>query len=648
MKNLFDLIFLTSFLLLLSLGTPATNRAGATINPGCSASFGVVPSGDCVQPNANEVVDETLTLTTVDDGADDTALTAVDDEDTVILTDDTGNTQGDVGTGIQSAIKSCTGASGGIPSMLSSLGNSVGLDFGNLTSSLTSTIVGGAGSVLQNIGVSLGSQIFADAGSILNTFAGEGLGSALEGLGSLTGLGEGISGIMSSFGGISSIAGPISAIMGGGGPVPTADKKTQEATAAIKKKETCDDAIAYAMAHNITLPTAIARATNYLNTGGTGGTPLFVTNATRYYQNIANEQTKILLGEVSRSGSPFASQIMPSVIRTSQNRGRDNFTRKIAPKLEQRVGAENAARFRAGDPSGCPGQQYMQCLQSTIFNPGDSFLGSAIITYDTLDERQTSAVNNAKDEVAAGQGMLGNKECVAEETDEETGETYCVDYETITPAIAASAQLQQVVESPIRQTELINSAGESLPPIFTRFINQFLGNGLSQMSRTGGFAASISSYNNRAVGQVTSTLNTAVRNTQNYRPVLEQGARIAGNILRDLNTLTACYNSVDSLLLENNQTVEPTSSRPAAEEISNRSNYQAVFDGYTAELSALTQNPNRVTNDQQILTTVGQVSALNSKKTAIAGYLTDCRARETSLRETRRDITNSSDSSGGD
>lgn len=715
----FGLIILAGLIFSFSTEIFPVNRASATINPGCSVSFGVVceqvPDPVCSNPNRpsgakcsglergyvpgiNDVVSSAAGSNTPATEGDQCGPDFVTDPSTGVCilpsdletrsAEDASNSlassqaQADIGTGLQSAVSKCTGATGTVSSALGSLGNSLGIGnvggivsstiksaAGNVGSSIggvagkaVSTAVGGAanaagkaagsavnsavggatnsvsgalnsavggatsaitgavnsivsgvggavGSVFQNLGVSLGSQGIADIGNYLNSFTSDGLSGILGGGG---------------LGSLGSLGGAFSAITGGGGPIPTDPVTASPNIAAIKKKEVCDDAIAYALAHNITLPTAIAQTTNWLNTGNSGN-PFYPKNLGDYYQGVANNQTNILLGQIQGSNAPDKNRLIPTVIKANQNQSSNSLANSLEPKLDRLIGAGNAARWRAGDTSVCPGTLYYECLKITALSPADSTLGRQALIYDVSEQAQARAKEEAGQKLV--NGFAPQEKCVDERVNEETGDKYCIRYETLTPGIVPAGLAQEVARSTINEAANVNAAGEELGPIFGRMYNQFLSGGLSRLSNSGGIAASISTNNLQARNQVTGAIGTAIQNTRNYGTILsDYGIPVVQGIVTSLSAVSSCYSRADAQLTANNGGNPTQTDKPAASEIAQLPNYQIILVSYQNQLAKVRQNPQTGASDSQINDLSSQVQVLAGKKSAIEDYLSTCKA----------------------
>lgn len=531
------------------------------------------------------------------------------------------------GSALGSATGGVSGALGGAQSAIMGVADSI-----------VSGIGSAAGSVFQNIGVSLGSSGIADIGNIINSFTGEGL-----------------SGILSSFGSVSSMLGPVSGIiggLGGGGPIPVADNKVQETTAAIKKKETCDDVLASAISRNIDLPKALSEAANWLNTGNSGD-PFYPKNIADQYTSISKEQTNILISQIRGSNSPFANQLVPTVVKTSQRDTGSDISNQLKDTLPEIAGGQAGAdKFRAGDPSACPGKQFYECFKNTAFNPGSSLLGSGIAVLNEYDKKQTEAKDKLDKELATNQGFLSNKKCVeyldtsADPNNEEefpSATPTCLRWETISPGIVAAGTAQKIAVAKIDAAANGNADGQGLAPILSSLGNQILMGGLSQLSKIGlGIAASINPYNRAVNNQIGSALSDAQGTANSYAGVLNNGIIVLQKIITDIGNTNSCYASVDTLLAGKDS--GQTQSKPALEEINNNlpNIYQPGLADYQYKSLVLSRNPQMIASDADVNAIAMQVNTLKARQTSIAGYLASCRAQEATLSVERSSVSNSS------
>ncbi len=548
--------------------------------------------------------------------------------------------QMDIGTGLESAIKQCTGASGGISNILDSLsktlGGSVGGAGGQAVSSAVGAVTGGASGAISGAVGSIGSAIVGGAENIIKDI-GVYFGSQ-----SIMDFGTSIGGL---FGGGDIVSGAFGAIMGGGGLVPTNPVPIVSNIAAIKKKETCDDALAF-YAAKMTQSRLISDMANYINTGNNGN-PFYPKNLGDYYQNVANNQTKILLGQIQQSNSPYAGSVMPAIIKANQNETPDSFAKQTEYTLDKVAGGKDkAARYIQGDSNACP--SYLRCLVSAA-EPNNNVWGVYSASMNTLAERQAKAEDEAKTKLLSGSGFASAEKCVDERTNEETGDTYCMRWETETPGVLIAEQGKEVATNAIKEARSIDSAGEQVSPFFTRFANQILTGGLSVLSNflKGGAASTIGSYNRSTRTQINSALGSAVENTIYYAAMLEgKSIPTATSIINDLNSISACYASVDRLLASGGNSQQQD--KPASGEIANLANYQIILNGYQNTLNVINANPQTGTSDADLLGLSNEFEILKAKQTAIASYLSACQNQARSLGIEQQNKTTGSGGSGSD
>lgn len=531
-----------------------------------------------------------------------------------------------VNTTVKSAV---SGAGSAADSAAGSAGSGISGAIGSAKSAIvgaTDSIVSGVGSFIgsgfQSLGVSFGSQGIADLGNSINSFTGEGL-----------------SGILSSFGSVGSMLGPVSSILGGlggGGPIPVADSIVRETTTAIKKKETCDDVLASAVSRNIAWPKAISEAANWVNTGNSGN-PFYPKNIADEYTTVSKEQTNILIDQIRGSNSPIAKSLIPSVVKSEQNKNSDNFAKKIEPTLDKVAGSkEKAEQFASGsNPDACSG--YLRCLTS-LAEPNNNWIGVKTTVDEELSRRQTEAKDKLDKELANNQGFLNNKKCVDLRKSDETGDLYCMRWETISPGIVIAATAQKVAVTKIEAAATGNADGQNLAPILDGIGNQILTGGLSELSRTGfGIAASISPYNRAINNQISSALSDALGTANTYASVLSDGIAVLQKIIADLNDTSACYAAVDGLLAasaaSDGNGQPQTQSKPALEEINtNLPNfYLPGLSDYQYKSFVLAKNPQMTASDADVNAIVAQVNTLQGRQTSIAGYLASCNAQKKAL-----------------
>ncbi|MFA5773492.1 MAG: hypothetical protein WC908_02355 [Candidatus Paceibacterota bacterium] len=323
----------------------------------------------------------------------------------------------------------------------------------------------------------------------------------------------------------------------------TVDKMTDaqieanEREAANTLKDQCFDGIAIMLAKN-QLTSMTRSAMNWVNTGY-GGNPFFVQNvqnfANKLEQNVVETGIDILL--TPKNQNPYASDFVKSVI-ASRGIGK-SFTsslfnlksdlgafitdpqsyyteehlsdaEKTQMALRRAQGANNAFAndFSVGGWDG-----WLALTQRDQNNP----LGFTMLASQYLEEAQTQAVAEKKDELLQNNGFLSQKKCVLWQVYGEdhkpkyeeggfspsglakssftpitqktkpsicykSGGECCVEWEVVTPGSIIKEQTANYLASPQRQLELVKTINDGINALFSYLISELENAGLSGLS----------------------------------------------------------------------------------------------------------------------------------------------------------------------
>lgn len=475
---------------------------------------------------------------------------------------------------------------------------------------LSQSISGSLGTITGSTGISgvlssAASGAISAASSVVNSLGLSGVSSLLSsGLGSIPGVGA----VLGMLG-------------GGGGPVPTDPTTIKEDISKMRQKQTCLDAMTYTAAKNA-LAMMQAEVANFINTGyinpftGERGGSFFPKNLGTEYGNIAKNQTNILLGQIKSSNNPLASQIMPDVIRANQNPSSNSFNQKTKYTLDQVAGGKDKAlRFTAGDKTACA--SYLRCLNS-LAEPQNNPWGLYSITMDELAQKKAEEVENAKTEYLAGQGTFPEKQCVDYEVDPDTGDVTCTQTEVSTPAIAISAQLQELVTSPQRRLAEVNSAGE-LEGLDDFFLSGIVGSlldtqsGFSGISERGGAAERrFSTANVRDRDSLNQVVATARDSAESEIQILRGNIPLIEEVGYNVGSTSECYARRDQIW-EGPSGNRPSTTNPLAGDVAvlNSGEY-----GSTSK-----DHQNRIVELENLVNQLDDISSRASQSSDISNLL---------------------------
>lgn len=420
--------------------------------------------------------------------------------------------------GVGGVIAACTGITDSITGYISDLGeNVVGTIGGSVTESLS-----------DGFKASSAEEAF-EQGDI---FAGEG--------GTFTN--SGISSAMGLLGGESRV------------PVDIGDKtgkSIDKSTRAVKQKENCSDAIAYALAKSL-LAATTRSIVDWINNGFEGD-PLFVSDPQGFFRDVLDQATGIFFIELGQT--QICEPLRAPIIRLLFTAPYFERVQCTLSTVLQNV-EDFATDFRNGG----------WAAWIEINEPQNNIYGLAYLTADELQRQRAEREQNARQEVNQGQGFIGFKKCLeyakrtvtydADQTESGVAETeviedksLCKRETTLTPGQVVSEQMKFVATSPGRQQELADEINESVALVFDTLFKKLLTDGitsLSSSSRNG----SNQYYGSTDWSQPTVELQR-VGNTlqQIYTDALEFASieRLGLTVAPALNTASACYLELDAL-----------------------------------------------------------------------------------------------------
>ncbi|MCC6199049.1 hypothetical protein IT401_02465 [Candidatus Nomurabacteria bacterium] len=178
--------------------------------------------------------------------------------------------------------------------------------------------------------------------------------------------------------------------------VPVVASNTDKKLEAQKKKETCLDAAAYAVAKSL-LNQVVSMTVKWVNTG-MGGNPLYVRDLNSYLKSVTDERVSLFLDQIPNQDPIFGNTIR-SIITQSVSGISDGLANEVMDTPEARAYESFQDDFRNGgwdaflDPR--------NNAVSAVFRAGDQ------ISQDTAKEEQ-----NVREELQTNNGFLDVKQCV--------------------------------------------------------------------------------------------------------------------------------------------------------------------------------------------------------------------------------------------
>lgn len=285
--------------------------------------------------------------------------------------------------------------------------------------------------------------------------------------------------------------------------VPTNDSATEKNVEAVKKKESCLDAIAYTLGKQA-LAQVTNKTLNYINTGF-GGNPLYVTNINSFLGSVKNEQVRSYIGLADNIAKKDGDAVGPVV------------TSKIIEIITGRP-----SRVNPGPTT--PAQQKYDAFTKDFTNGGwDSWyrmtqlgenpIAGILDTSQQLGKSIAQEQENVKQQLLQGGGFLSAQKCVeyaqAPGPDDDPdfnlnpdGSLRCLKYETTTPGSVISSQAQAITNTNTRQLEAADELNEVLGAFFDNMLNKLIQKGLNGLQKetakglNGNYSASLISGGN--------------------------------------------------------------------------------------------------------------------------------------------------------
>ncbi len=307
----------------------------------------------------------------------------------------------------------------------------------------------------------------------------------------------------------------------------------------IREKESCSDAIAYALAKSL-LAAMTRSIVDWINNGFEGD-PLFVTDPQGFFRDVLDQATGIFFIELGQT--QICEPLRAPIIKLL-------FTAPYFDRVQCTLSTviQNVEDFSLDFRNG----GWSAWIQ--INEPQNNIYGLAYLTADELQRQRAEREQNARQEVSQGDGFIGFKKCLeyVTDTDEfgnEISTDLCKRETTLTPGQVVSDQMKFVASSPGRQQELADEVNESIALIFDTLFKKLLTDGITSLSSSsrngsnGYYGSTDWSQPTVELQRVASTLQQIYTDALEFASIERLGLTIAPA----LNTASACYLELDVL-----------------------------------------------------------------------------------------------------
>ncbi len=382
----------------------------------------------------------------------------------------------------------------------------------------------------------------------------------------------------------------------------------------IRQKESCSDAIAYALAKSL-LAAMTQSIVNWINNGFEGD-PLFVSDPQGFFRDVLDQATGIFFIELGQT--QICEPLRAPIIKLL-------FTAPYFDRVQCTLSTviQNVEDFSLDFRNG----GWSAWIQ--INEPQNNIYGLAYLTADELQRQRAEREQNARQEVNQGDGFIGFKKCLEYVTDtddfgNEVSTDLCKRETTLTPGQVVSEQLKFVTTSTGRQAELVDELNESIALIFDTLFKKLLTDGITSLSSSNQNGSN-SYYGSTDWSQPTVELQRVASTLQQiYTDALEFASieRLGLTVAPALNTASACYLELDALEQARaatqsqsgqSQTPAPTSTiyRDTATSLDEKRNEYitltqnfptdiGLINGATTTLQALIDRANVATTQQEM------------------------------------------------
>lgn len=313
-----------------------------------------------------------------------------------------------------------------------------------------------------------------------------------------------IGGVGSALSGCLGVGAKISSAIGGAGNVGSVDVTDVKAS----QKESCGDALAYA-ASRIVIQN-ISKSTIGWATGGNNGNPYYPTDYRSLYENIKSKEIQSFINELQTNDTknPYSSSFAKSLANKTREQ-----TKPFAEKYA--YSGPSASFFNDFKKGG------WESWYKYMLIPQNNSLGYSEIASKKAEDLKNQAVSTVQEELQNNNGFLSQKVCddknfreIANDTEKSKllaaaakgdkaaitslNNSVCKNYKISTPGSIIAKQLQDVLGSPLRQTEQIDEVNEALGSVFDGIVAKLITNGLNSLSVSSFKSGVDFSYNSSA------------------------------------------------------------------------------------------------------------------------------------------------------
>ena len=319
---------------------------------------------------------------------------------------------------------------------------------------------------------------------------------------------------------------------------------------------------------------------NWINSGFKGK-PMFLTNPSQFFSNIAIDQLSIvkdklitdlryanksvaqaLIKGTSNQLNSITTQLTPTIANeicmslkndlgiyqrlSESNPSKKNLVQSKKSQFDSVCSGSKESRYENGQKCasefGCGGWAAISAVTSNLdINTEIGRLEIAKAEYDkALNEKKTEI----KEELANSNGFLNNKKCSSYRTTS-NGRQICTNEENMTPGIAAASALDQIVKDPVAQAQLADEIDEAILSIGDAFVNKIVSTGLVAVnSAVSGVTTEIQSALADLSKDLENSTQGAVNGINNQFTNIVSGIRpTMSNAIQGTNVVVPIYNT---------------------------------------------------------------------------------------------------------
>jgi len=297
---------------------------------------------------------------------------------------------------------------------------------------------------------------------------------------------------------------------------------------------------------------------NWINSGFEGN-PSFIDNPEAFFSDISNEITGAMINELDLNFlcEPFSAQIQLALATP------DLFRERAQCTLLDVVENYDAFMddFNEGGWAG-----WISMTQYPQNNP----YGAYLMVNAELSQRQMQAEQDARDDLAQGQGYRSAKECDEYDSNDESyddkenyvgsyragGITGCKRYKVQTPGITIKAQMQDSIGTSLKQLEVSDEITDAIASIVMALINQVVEKGVRGLTEKQG-DSHVSTWGQRvdedtgltAVEEDVGNLKQTVENATKIQEAIKE--KIGEEEIEIIDRILVCYDEQIVILSKN-------------------------------------------------------------------------------------------------